>query len=83
MAIGEDKVRVAITLPRFAKEVIKEEAEHLNLTVSQYVYLTMMANSFLGDGRTGDLAANQLQSARDIAWGYELTDTQKNAPKLV
>lgn len=83
MAISEEKIRVSITMPKDGIDVIREEAKHLNLTVSQYVYLTMMANSFLADGRLGDLAANQLQVLRDRAWGYEVDELHANAPALV
>lgn len=83
MAIGEGKVRLTVTMPNDAAEVIRREAKMLNLTVSQYVYLTMMANSAIVDGRLGDLAAHQLEVTRAIKNGYEVSEFEKNVPKLV
>lgn len=83
MAISEEKKRVAITMPKWVADAIKKEASLTGLTMSQYVTLTMVANSFTVDGRAADLAANQIQVARDIAWGYEVDEFQKSIPKLI
>lgn len=81
--ISKEKVRISVTIPRDTLEVMRKEANVLGVTVSQYVVMTMKANSFLGDGRTSEIANYQLQRLRDIAWGYDVSERDEMFPHLV
>lgn len=83
MAISEEKTRMAISMPKWVAELIRKEAKNTGLTVSQYVTLTMVANSYLGDERAAQLAANQLEVAHALELGLELSEFQRGIPKLI
>jgi len=68
MAIREDKSRVSLTIPTVDLQMFRKDAEDVNLSLSQYVYMVLAANSWNMEEEKGDEFCTRIESLKHRAW---------------
>lgn len=69
--MADEKIRVALTLPRSAVNAFKKDARSLNLTLSSYVYLLLASNSSNLDPAESLMVSERLDFLFDCLHGRD------------